>query len=203
MGRRDYRPWSYEEEDRLEGWVAQHLDLTWPERAEEYSKMICPRSSESLRSKLRQVKQNIRRHRVMEVKAVSRRPQAALVPSRSGPCPRYITRPQTYAGLYELPSAKDCPAGRNTLSVNETAASSPPDKFRSVKKPGSYSRIDISPQSTSEARIPIHVPAVILTIQCCPRETSLVIPARPETDPQHKPLVAQSLQPSWPSETSQ
>ena len=140
MGRRDYHPWSDEEADKLEGWVAQHLDLTWDERAEEYSKTISPRLSDSLRSKLRHVKQNIqkrralhmmrlRRRRGMTVKAVGWGRQAALVPSQSGPCPRYVTGRQIYTGLHEIPSAEDRPAGRNTLSVNKKAASSFPDKF--------------------------------------------------------------------------
>lgn len=97
----------------------------------------------------------------MMVKAVGWEPQAALV---SGPCPRYVTGRQIHAGLHELPSAEDRPAGRNTLSVNRKAASSFPAKFQSVQKPGAHNRIDMSPQSTSEARIPIHMPAPILTI---------------------------------------
>ncbi|KAL4862641.1 hypothetical protein BDV12DRAFT_202855 [Aspergillus spectabilis] len=156
MGRREYRPWSYEEEDNLEGWVDQHLNLTWPERAEEYSKTVCPRSSESLRSKLQQVKRNIRRHpalqrrREMTAKAVGRRQQAALVQSWSGPCPRYITSRQIYAGMHGLPSAESRPVCRNTLPVNANAASRPPDKSKSVKKPGVHNRIDLLPQSTKK-----------------------------------------------------
>ena len=98
------------------------------------------------------------------MKAVGWGTQAALVPARSGPCPRCVTGREIYAGLHELPLAEDHFAGRNTLSVNKKAASSFPDKFQSVQKSGAYNRIDLSLQSTSEARIPIHMPVVILTI---------------------------------------
>jgi hypothetical protein len=161
MGRRDYRPWSNQEEENLEVWVARRPHLTWSEKADEYSSTICPRSSESLRSKLRQVKQHIRqrgklqmrhlqRRRGMLAKATGGRQQAAVVPSRSAPCPRYITHRQIYAGMHELPSAENRPVCRNRLPVNANAASRLPDKSKSAKKPGVHNRIDLSPQSTSE-----------------------------------------------------
>jgi len=211
MGRQDYRPWSDEEEEKLEGWVAQHLDLTWPERAEEYSKTICPRSSESLRSKLRQKRnisrrpalhmRHLRSRRDMTANAVGGR-QQALVPSWSGSCPRYITSRQAYAGMHELPSAEKGPLRRNTSSVNKIAASRLPDKSKDVKRPGDHSKIDLSPQSTSKTTKNAHARGDA-DHQCCPRETHLVIPAHPETTPHHKPRVAYSLQPSWSSEASQ
>jgi hypothetical protein len=161
MGKRDYRPWSNKEEQNLEVWVAQRSHLTWSEKADEYSSTICPRSSESLRSKLRQVKQHIRQRRApqmrhlrrrkgMMAKATGGRQQAAVVPSRSAPCPRYITTRQIYAGMHELPSAENRLARRNILSANANAASRLPDKSKSVKKPGVHNGIDLSPQSTKK-----------------------------------------------------
>lgn len=176
MGRRGYRPWTHAEEVNLEGWVAQHLELTWDERAEKYSQTVCPRSSESLRSKLRQIKRNIRRRRAHHMrlrrrrrdvmgKVVERRQKAALAPSRPGPCPRYPNSGQVYAGLHERPSAEDHPAGRKPLSVNTKPVSTVPDKVHGVKKPNAYMRMDLIPQSHSKTtRIPMHVPEVLLTI---------------------------------------
>ncbi|KAL4861321.1 hypothetical protein BDV12DRAFT_208134 [Aspergillus spectabilis] len=146
MGRRDYRPWSNKEEENLQDWVAQRSHLTWPEKADEYSSTICPRSSESLRSKLRQLKQHIRQRRALQMthlrrrrgmmaKATGGRQQAAVVPSRSAPCPRYITTRQIYAGMHELHSA-------------ETARLT--DQSKSVKKPGVHDRIDLLPQSSKK-----------------------------------------------------
>jgi hypothetical protein len=163
MGRRGYRPWSHAEEDNLEEWVAQHLDLTWDERAEKYSQTVCPRSSESLRSKLRQIKRDIRRRRALHMrhlqrrrdvvaKVVGRRQQTALAPSRSGPCPRYVPSRQIYDRPHELPLARGHPANRKALSVHEKAASRLLDKFHSVKKPRAYKGMDHTPpQSKSEA----------------------------------------------------
>lgn len=199
MGRRDYRPWSDEEEEKLEGWVAQHLNLTWLERAEEYSKTFYPRSSESLRSKLRQVKWNIRRRPALHMRHLRRR--RGLVPSWTGSCSRYITSRQIYAGTHELPSAENRSLRLNTSSVNANAARRL-DKSKYVKSPVDHNRIDLSPQSTSKTT-KIHMLEVTLTTQCCPRETHLVIPALPGTAPHQKPRVAHSLQSGWPSETSQ
>jgi hypothetical protein len=162
MGRRGYRPWSNKEEENLQEWVAQRSHLTWPEKADEYSSTICPRSSESLRSKLRQLKQHIRQRRALQMthlrrlrgmmaKATGGRQQAAVIPSRSGPCPRYITNRQIYAGMHELHPAENRPVCRNTLPVNANAASSRlPGQSKSVKKPGVHNGIDLPPQSTSE-----------------------------------------------------
>lgn len=148
MGRRDYRPWSDEEEEKLEEWVAQHLDLTWPERAEKYSKTFCPRSSESLRSKLRQVTRNISTRPAFHTRHLRRR--RGLVPSWTGSCSRYITSRQIYAGTHELPSAENRPLRWNTLSVNANAAARCPDKSKSLKRPVDHNRIDLSRRSTSK-----------------------------------------------------
>jgi hypothetical protein len=212
MGRGDYRPWSNKEEENLLDWVAQRSHLTWPEKADEYSSTICPRSSESLRSKLRQVKQrtrqrralqmrHLRRRRGMMAKATRGRQQAAVVPSRSAPCPRYITTRQIYAGMHELPSAENRLACRDTLLVNANAASSRlPDQSKGVKKPGIHNRIDLSPQSTSETTKNAHAGGDA-DHPMLSRETHPFIPAHPETHPLHKPRVAHSLQSSWPRGT--
>ncbi|KAL4867245.1 hypothetical protein BDV12DRAFT_210020 [Aspergillus spectabilis] len=65
MGKRGYREWTPTEEARLLDWMVLHPDSewSWDMRAEEYSKTIRPRTAESLRSKLRQLRQNIRRRR--------------------------------------------------------------------------------------------------------------------------------------------
>jgi hypothetical protein len=160
MGRRGYRHWSNKEEENLEVWVDQRPHLTWPEKVDEYSSTIYPRSSESLRSKLRQVQQHIRQRRALQMRHLRRRrgmmgqatrgrQQAAVVSSRSGPCRRYITNRQIYAGVHELPSAENRPVCRNTLPVNANAASRLPGKSKRVKKPDVHNRIDPS-QSTSE-----------------------------------------------------
>ncbi|KAL2782736.1 hypothetical protein BJX66DRAFT_331029 [Aspergillus keveii] len=161
MGRRGYRSWSNKEEENLQDWVAQRSHLTWPEKADEYSSTICPRSSEALRSKLRQLKEHItqrralemrhlRRRRGMMAKATGGRQQAAVVPSQSAPCPRYISSRQICAGMHRLPFAENRPVCRNTLSANANAASRHPDQSKSVKKPSVHDRIDLSPQSTKK-----------------------------------------------------
>jgi hypothetical protein len=65
MGKRGYRAWTPTEEARLPHWMVLHPDSewSWDMRAEEYSKTIRPRTAESLRSKLRQLRKNIRRRR--------------------------------------------------------------------------------------------------------------------------------------------
>ncbi|KAL4918112.1 hypothetical protein BDW62DRAFT_210808 [Aspergillus aurantiobrunneus] len=65
MGKRGYREWTPTEEARLLHWMVLHPDSewSWDMRAKEYSKTIRPRTAESLRSKLRQLRKNIRRHR--------------------------------------------------------------------------------------------------------------------------------------------
>ena len=65
MGKRRYREWTPTEEARLPHWVVLHPEpeWSWDMRAEEYSKTIRPRTAESLRSKLRQLRKNIRRRR--------------------------------------------------------------------------------------------------------------------------------------------
>ena len=65
MGKRGYREWTPTEEARLPHWVVLHPEpeWSWDMRAEEYSKTIRPRTAESLRSKLRQLRKNIRRRR--------------------------------------------------------------------------------------------------------------------------------------------
>lgn len=65
MGKRRYREWTPTEEARLLHWMVLHPDSewSWDTRAEKYSKTIRPRTAESLRSKLRQLRKNIRRHR--------------------------------------------------------------------------------------------------------------------------------------------
>jgi hypothetical protein len=62
MAKRNYRAWTPGEESDLEPWVALYPDLTWSERAKKYSIERKPRSAESLRTKLRLLKKNIRRH---------------------------------------------------------------------------------------------------------------------------------------------
>lgn len=176
MRRRDYRPWSQEEEDNLEEWVAKHLSLTWDERAEIYSDTICPRSSESLRSKLRQVKRNIRRRRALHTRhlqgrrgmmatAVRGRQRTAVVPSRSCPCPRYAASRQTGAGLQDPRFTTSCPTYRRRFSTLDQTVSSLPDKTQEVKPPVAYNRIDLAPQSKrGTPRITSHIPEVMLTI---------------------------------------
>ncbi|KAI3120201.1 hypothetical protein CBS147326_9549 [Penicillium roqueforti] len=65
MGKRGYCEWTPTEEGRLLHWMVLHPDSewSWDMRAEEYSKTIRPRTAESLRSKLRQLRKNIRRRR--------------------------------------------------------------------------------------------------------------------------------------------
>ncbi|OJJ51941.1 hypothetical protein ASPSYDRAFT_52761, partial [Aspergillus sydowii CBS 593.65] len=60
-----YREWTPTEEARLLHWMVLHPDSewSWDMRAKEYSRTIRPRTAESLRSKLRQLRKNIRRHR--------------------------------------------------------------------------------------------------------------------------------------------
>lgn len=61
MAKRNYRAWTPDEESDLEHWVALYSDLTWSERAQRYSIERKPRSAESLRTKFRLLKNNIRR----------------------------------------------------------------------------------------------------------------------------------------------
>ncbi|CEL11751.1 hypothetical protein ASPCAL14848 [Aspergillus calidoustus] len=65
MGKRVYREWTPTEEARLPNWIVLHPDSewSWDMRAKEYSETIRPRTAESLRSKLRQLRKNIRRRR--------------------------------------------------------------------------------------------------------------------------------------------
>lgn len=175
MGKRGYRPWSHAEEDHLEEWVAQHLELTWDEIAEEYSQTVCPRSSESLRSKLRQIKRNIRRrralhlrhrqrHRDVMARVVGRQQQTALAPPRSGPRPRYVSSRQIYDRLHEHPLSRGHPTNRKALPVHENPASRLLDEFHGVQRPGSNKRIDVTPHSHSKStKLPMHVPEVMLT----------------------------------------
>ncbi|KAJ1713223.1 hypothetical protein NYO67_4599 [Aspergillus flavus] len=173
MGRRGYRPWTHAEEENLEGWVAQHLALTWDERAEKYSQTVCPRSSESLRSKLRQIKRNIRRRHALHMrhlrrrrdvmaKVVGRRQHAALPPSRSSPCPQHISSRRIHDRLHDLPPSQGHPA---TLSAPEGAASRLLDEFHGVKKPGSNKRMEVTPQIQRETtELPMYAAEMMLTI---------------------------------------
>lgn len=155
MGGRGYRLWTHAEEDNLEGWVAQHLELTWDERAEEYSQTVCPRSSESLRSKLRQIKRGIRRRQIRQlqrsrdamVNVVGRRQQAALAPSRPSSCPRYVPGRQIDDHLHDLPLTQGHPANRKPLSAQEKAASRLLDELHGLKRPGFHERMDVTPPS--------------------------------------------------------
>jgi hypothetical protein len=65
MGKRVYREWTPTEEARLPHWIVLHpeSEWSWDMRAKEYSETIRPRTAESLRSKLRQLRKNIRRCR--------------------------------------------------------------------------------------------------------------------------------------------
>ena len=65
MGKRGYREWTPTEEARLPHWVVLHPEpeWSWDMRAKEYSKTVQPRTAESLRSKLRQLRKNIKRRR--------------------------------------------------------------------------------------------------------------------------------------------
>lgn len=76
MGKRGYREWTPTEEARLPHWIGAHPDSewSWDMRAEEYTRTIRPRTAESLRSKLRQLRKNIRRRRPI------RRQQARVAP---------------------------------------------------------------------------------------------------------------------------
>lgn len=76
MGKRGYREWTPTEEARLPHWIGAHPDSewSWDMRAEEYTRTIRPRTAESLRSKLRQLRKNIRRRRPV------RRRQARIAP---------------------------------------------------------------------------------------------------------------------------
>ncbi|CEL11783.1 hypothetical protein ASPCAL14879 [Aspergillus calidoustus] len=93
---------------------------------------------------------HLQRRRGMLAKATGGRQQAAVVPSRSAHCPRYITTRQIYAGMDELPSAENRLVCRNRLPVNANAASRLPDKSKGAKKPGVHNRIDLSPQNTKK-----------------------------------------------------
>jgi hypothetical protein len=71
MGKRVYREWTPTEEAQLPHWIVLHPDSewSWDKRAKEYSETIRPRTAESLRSKLRQLRKNIRRRRPVPRKA--------------------------------------------------------------------------------------------------------------------------------------
>ena len=63
MNKRAYRAWTPDEEAYLPKFVAQHPDLSWKQRAHQYSATRKPRSDESLRSKLGQLTKGIKRYR--------------------------------------------------------------------------------------------------------------------------------------------
>jgi hypothetical protein len=71
MGKRVYREWTPTKEAQLPHWIVLHLDSkwSWDMRAKEYLETIHPRTAESLRSKLRQLRKNIRRRRPVPRKA--------------------------------------------------------------------------------------------------------------------------------------
>ncbi|KAJ5369998.1 uncharacterized protein N7496_006090 [Penicillium cataractarum] len=59
-----YTLWTVEEEDNLQEWMARHQHLPWKKRREEYFRQTGKwRSISSLRSKLEQLDQGIRRQR--------------------------------------------------------------------------------------------------------------------------------------------
>ncbi|KAL2841289.1 hypothetical protein BJX68DRAFT_278664 [Aspergillus pseudodeflectus] len=76
MGKRVYREWTPNEEARLPHWIVLHPESkwSWDMRAKEYSETIRPRTAESLRSKLRQLRKNIRRRRPMPPLVTTRVP---------------------------------------------------------------------------------------------------------------------------------
>jgi hypothetical protein len=143
---------------------------------------------------------HLRRRRGMMAKATWGRQQAAVVPSRSTPCPRYISSRQICASMHRLPFAENRPVCRNTLSANANAASRHPDESKSVKKPSVHDRIDLSPQSTSETTKNAHAGGDADHPLLSQRNPS-GHPAHPETNPLHKPRVAHSLRSSWPGGT--
>jgi hypothetical protein len=63
LDKRNYRAWTPDEERELQSWVDRHPNLKWSERARKYSIERKPRTAESLRTKHRLLKKNIRRHR--------------------------------------------------------------------------------------------------------------------------------------------
>lgn len=63
VDKRNYRAWTPDEERELQSWVDRHPNLKWSERARKYSIERKPRTAESLRTKHRLLKKNIRRYR--------------------------------------------------------------------------------------------------------------------------------------------
>lgn len=107
MNRRDYRAWTPAEEASLLQWVNQHLDLSWKERAREYSATHKPRSDESLRSKLGQLLKGIQRQRPINNRGSKKRNSTANTANtakmarkrqrREAPLPS-VYMPQTHGG---------------------------------------------------------------------------------------------------------
>jgi hypothetical protein len=98
MAKRNYRAWTPCEESNFQSWVARHPDLTWSERARKYSIERKPRSAESLRTKHRLLKKNIRRHhRPIRTEPSRLRPSSAMGKrpgqQKAGSSPIYIITP--------------------------------------------------------------------------------------------------------------
>lgn len=77
MSKRGYRAWTPGEEAKLPCWVAQHSNLTWEERAHQYSVTCKPRSGEAIRSKLQNLRKGIKRHRPLNKRGSNLRSNTA------------------------------------------------------------------------------------------------------------------------------
>lgn len=136
MGKRGYREWTPTEEDRLLHWMVLHPDSewSWDMRAEEYSKTIRPRTAESLRSKLRQLRKNIRRRRPVRRRQArtaqgmtAKKARKEQQRTREAPpfAPTRVPAHRTHTKFREGAGPEQVESGGQAVSTAEPSKSSP------------------------------------------------------------------------------
>ncbi|RJE18574.1 hypothetical protein PHISCL_09093 [Aspergillus sclerotialis] len=146
MGKRRYREWTPTEEARLPHWVVLHPEpeWSWDMRAEEYSKTIQPRTAESLRSKLRQLRKNIRRRRPVRrrqartaqgMTAKQARKEQQRTRERCSLTTTRVPAHRTYTSLRDVEAAPEQAERRGQAVPTAEFSRSPPMTQAGMKSP--------------------------------------------------------------------
>ncbi|KAI3098434.1 hypothetical protein CBS147333_9069 [Penicillium roqueforti] len=171
MGKRGYREWTPTEEARLLHWMVLHPDSewSWDMRAKEYSKTIRPRTAESLRSKLRQLRKNIRRHRPVRRRQarIARgmtAKQARKEQHRTREAPPFATTRvpahRTHTKFREGAGPEQVESGGQAVSTAEPSKSSPMNQVGKCPVRGRALVRSVQDLKTSSlAQQPVHGPS--------------------------------------------